>query len=157
MGATHVVNHREDVVKQVRELELDVPLKYVFITHTPTSGYVRDAAAVYAPFGKVCSIVQDREMPMYGTEFLAKSLTFVWELLGTKPYYGVDVEDHGKMLKELVRWLEEGKVKCHLKEVLPFTLEGVKKAHEMVEKSGVVGKAALSVDASDLGQEQAFQ
>lgn len=27
MGATHVVNHREDVVKQVQNLKLDVPLK----------------------------------------------------------------------------------------------------------------------------------
>lgn len=28
MGATHVVNHREDVSKQVADLNLDLPLKY---------------------------------------------------------------------------------------------------------------------------------
>ena len=82
-GATHTVNHREDLVRQVQELELDVPIRYVFITHTPTSGYLEPAAKILAPFGKVCSIVQDKEMPMYGTEFMAKSLTFVWALLGT--------------------------------------------------------------------------
>jgi len=27
MGATHVINHREDLVKQVAELNLDVPIK----------------------------------------------------------------------------------------------------------------------------------
>lgn len=81
-------------------LRLDVSIKYVFITHMPTLGYLAPAAKICAPVGKVCSIVQDKEMPMYGTEFRAKSLTFVWALLGTKPYYGVDPES----------WENSGKV-----------------------------------------------
>jgi NADPH:quinone reductase-like Zn-dependent oxidoreductase len=28
MGATHVVNHRHDLVEQVKALNLDVPIKY---------------------------------------------------------------------------------------------------------------------------------
>jgi D-arabinose 1-dehydrogenase-like Zn-dependent alcohol dehydrogenase len=39
-AATHTVNHREDIVKQVEELKLDVLIKYVFIAHTPTSRYL---------------------------------------------------------------------------------------------------------------------
>jgi NADPH:quinone reductase-like Zn-dependent oxidoreductase len=39
-AATHTVSHREDIVKQVEELKLDVPIKYVFIMHTLTSGYL---------------------------------------------------------------------------------------------------------------------
>jgi len=31
---------------------------------------------------------------IYGTEFMAKSLTFIWE-----PYYGVDTDSHEKVLK----------------------------------------------------------
>jgi hypothetical protein len=68
-------------------------------------------------------------MPMYGTEFMAKRLTFVWALLGTKPYYGVDIESHGKILRELKRLVEEGRVKCHLREKVKMDEEGVKKAH----------------------------
>lgn len=34
MGATHVLNHREDLVKQLQDLKLDVPVKYI-INHTP--------------------------------------------------------------------------------------------------------------------------
>lgn len=55
-GATHIVNHREDIVAQVKDLKLDVPLKYIFITHR-TEQYLAQCAELAAPFGKVCSIV----------------------------------------------------------------------------------------------------
>ena len=144
-GATHTVNHREDIVQQVASLELSVPIKYIFITHTPTSGYLSPAAQICAPFGKVCSIVQDKEMPMYGTEFMAKSLTFVWALLGTKPYYGVNVDSHGKILRGLANWVEEGRVKCHLMQKLKGDEEGIRKAHEIIEGGKAVGKVALEM------------
>lgn len=41
MGATHVVNHREDIPKQIAELNLKVPLKYAYITHTTVDEYVK--------------------------------------------------------------------------------------------------------------------
>lgn len=156
MGATHTVNHREDVVQQIKDLKLDPPIKYIFITHTPASKYIVDAAAICAPFGKVCSIVQDKEMPMYGTEWMAKSLTFVWELLGTKPFYHVDMDSHGKLLKQLADLLDNGTVKCHHKQTLPLTLQGLRKAHEQIEASGVMGKLALSVDAEGSDEQKAF-
>ncbi|PVH97000.1 GroES-like protein [Periconia macrospinosa] len=144
-GATHTVNHREDIVKQVEDLKLHVPVRYVFITHTPTSGYLAPAAKICAPFGKVCSIVQDKNMPMYGTEFMAKSLTFAWALLGTKPYYGVDLETHGRILKELTKYLEDGTVKCHLTQTLKMDEDGLRKAHEIIEGGKAIGKVALEV------------
>jgi zinc-binding alcohol dehydrogenase family protein len=141
--ATHTVNHREDIVQQVRDLELNVPIKYVFITHTPTSGYLGPAAEICAPFGKVCSIVQDKEMPMYGTQFMAKSLTFVWALLGTKPYYGVEAESHGQILEKLSGLLDDGTVKCHCTQKLQLDEEGLRKAHEIIEGGKAIGKVAL--------------
>ena len=144
-GATHTVNHREDIVKQVQDLGLSVPIRYVFITHTPTSGYLGPAAKICAPFGKVCSIVQDKEMPMYGTEFMAKSMTFVWALLGTKPYYEVEPESHGNILKELARLVDEGEVKCHMTQVLKADEEGIRKAHEIIEGGKAIGKVALEM------------
>ncbi|KAJ4339604.1 hypothetical protein N0V87_003044 [Didymella glomerata] len=142
-GATHTVNHREDLVKQVSELKLSVPIRYVFITHTPTSGYLEPAAKILAPFGKVCSIVQDKEMPMYGTEFMAKSLTFVWALLGTKPYYGVQPESHGKILEKLRGLLDNGDVKCHNTQKLKMDEAGVRQAHEIIEGGKAIGKVSL--------------
>ncbi|KAI9663620.1 MAG: hypothetical protein M1821_007110 [Bathelium mastoideum] len=157
MGATHLVNHREDVGAQVKALELEVPIKYVFITHTPTSGYLKPAAEMCAPFGKVCSIVQDQELgKMYGTEFMAKSLTFVWALVGTKPYYGVDLDSHGNLLRDLAKWIDEGKVQCHLKQRLPLTNDGLRKAHQIIEGGRAIGKVGLGVEVDDLKEEDAF-
>lgn len=147
MGATHTVNHHEDIPSQVEKLGLNVPIKYIFITHS-TTPYLAPAAAICAPFGKVCSIVQTRDLsPMYGTEFMAKSLTFVWELLGTKPWYGVDLESHGKILKELAVLLENGEVKTHLKQTFSLDVEGLRKAHQAVEKGGSIGKNGVSIQS----------
>jgi NADPH:quinone reductase-like Zn-dependent oxidoreductase len=41
MGATHIVNHHEDIPKQIAELNLKIPLKYAFITHTTVDEYVK--------------------------------------------------------------------------------------------------------------------
>jgi len=144
MGATHTVNHRE-IPAQIVKLDLAVPLKYIFLTHS-TANYLPVATKVCAPFGKICSIVQTKDFPQYGTEMMAKSITFVWELLGTKPWYKTDVESHGKMLEELRQLVEKGVVKCHHTQTFPLTAKGLRDAHEMVESGGSIGKNGLSVD-----------
>ena len=152
MGATHTVNHREDIVEQIKALKLDIPLKYVFITHS-TAPYLKPTAEVLAPFGKVCSIVQTKEMgEMYGTEMLAKSITFVWCLLGTKPYYGIDLESHGRILTELKTLIEEGKIECTLTKTMKLTLEDLKEGHRIVEGGSSMGKLALGIDVEGKGE-----
>lgn len=155
MGATHTVNHHEDIVSQIRILNLQVPISYVFITHS-TAQYLAPVAAVAAPFAKVCSIVQTKEFPMYGTEFMAKSLTFIWELMGTGPWYGVDVDRSGMVLAKLAELLDNKTVKCHLIKKLPLNRDGLKKAHEMVESGSVIGKIGLGVDVGGTSAEEAF-
>ncbi|KAK7533486.1 quinone oxidoreductase [Phyllosticta paracitricarpa] len=142
MGATHVVNHREPLPAQVEALALPIPIKYVFITYR-TEQYMDAAAAICAPFGKVCSIVETKQLDMYGSEWMAKCLTFVWELLGTKPWYGVDVESHGEILRRLASWVDEGKIESHLRGTMPLTVEGIVRAHQAVEASQVIGKVGL--------------
>ncbi|OJJ60410.1 hypothetical protein ASPSYDRAFT_55987 [Aspergillus sydowii CBS 593.65] len=142
MGATHVLNHREDLVRQMQDLKLDVPVKYIFITHT-TDEYMDTCARICAPFGKVCSIVQG-QAKMYGTEFMAKSLSFIWCLIGTNPVYGVDVESHHRILEELRGLLDSGKIQCHLTKRLGLTLDGIREAHRLTEKGGNIGKTVIT-------------
>ena len=144
-GATHTINHHGDIVKQIEDLNLTVPIKFVFITHAPTSAYLAPAAKISAPFAKVCSIVQDKEIPMYGTEFMAKSMTFVWALLGTKPYYRVEPESHGKILKELASLVDHGEIQCHMTQKLQFNRDGIRRAHEIIEEGKAIGKVALGM------------
>ncbi|KAK4696154.1 hypothetical protein P7C71_g1709, partial [Lecanoromycetidae sp. Uapishka_2] len=150
MGAAYVVNHREGVQKQIKDLDLHLLLKYIFIIHS-TDAYLANCAAVAPPFGKVCSIVRDK-LPMYGTEFMAKSVSLIWALLGTKLYYGVDPESHGKILKELAQLVDEGVLRCTLQQTFELNLPGLREVHTIVEKGGSIGKNGLEV----LGDRTAF-
>lgn len=148
MGATHVVNHHEDIVEQIKKLDLEVPIKYIFIT-SHTDQYMDACAKVCEPFGRVCSIVQG-EARMYGTEFMAKSLSFVWALIGTKPYYGVNLSSHRKILQELAELVDRGVIRCNVTEVLPFTLEGIREAHKKSETSKSIGKVVMSREDAEM-------
>ena len=118
--------------------------RYIFITHS-TDQYMGVCANVCAPFGKVCSIVQG-QAKMYGTEFMAKSLSFIWCLIGTKPVYDTDTESHHRILEELSRLLDSGKIRCHLTQRLELTLHGLREAHRSVESGANIGKTGLTID-----------
>lgn len=92
-----MINHREDIKPQINILSLDIPPKYLFITHSKDT-YLAKCAEVTAPFGKVCSIFHGKIL-MYGTKYMARSLLFARALLGTKQYYGVDPDSHGNIIK----------------------------------------------------------
>lgn len=161
MGATHVVDHRRgDLAAQVRaivdaDLPPHVPLKYAFIT-SRTEQYIAPIGEVLAPFGKVCSIVQAR-FDLYGTQFMSKSLTFVWCWIGTGPYHRYEndkQEKHHEWYEELRGLLDQGVVQCHLKRRFRLTAEGIRDAHRLLESGKAVGKVALGVD--EPGEGKAF-
>lgn len=157
MGATHVVNHREDIVKQIRDLQLpaDVPLKYAYIT-SRTEQYIQPISEVLAPFGKVCSIVQAK-FDMYGSQFMSKSLTFAWCWLASGAYhhYVNDQEEkHHEWYGELAELMDTGVIKCHLTLRGKLTLDNVREAHRVVEAGKGVGKSALGVDEPE--EQEAF-
>ncbi|KAH7184634.1 chaperonin 10-like protein [Fusarium flagelliforme] len=144
MGATHVINHREDLVKQVADLNLDVPIKYIYIV-ARTEQYTNAVAKICAPFGKVCTIVQ-ADVSLYGTDFMSKSLTFSWDWLGSAAYHGTGIEYYYQMLNTIAKLMEDGTLVSTVGTRLRLTLEGLKEAHRRVEGSGTVGKIALGVD-----------
>lgn len=158
MGATHVVNHRQDVVRQIRALGLpeDVPLKYALVT-SRTEQYIAPIAEVLVTFGKVCSIVQ-AQFDMYGSQFMSKSLTFSWCWLCSGAYHGYvndRQEKHHEWFEELARLLDEGELECHLTRRLRLTVAGIREAHEVIENGTTVGKIALGVD--EHGEGEAFE
>lgn len=154
MGATHVVNHREDVAAQVEGLGLDrgVPLKYGLVT-SRTEQYVEALGRVLAPFGRVCSIVQAK-FDMYGSEFMSKSLGFVWCWLCSGAYHGYvndDEEKHHRWFEEMAKFLDAGTLDCHLTKRKRLTLDGIKAAHQEIEAGKTIGKIALAVDEDGEG------
>ncbi|KAK6207701.1 nadph2:quinone reductase [Colletotrichum tabaci] len=143
-GATHVINHTKDLVEQVKALNLDVPIKYVYIL-AATEQYVHAIAKICAPFGKVCTIVQ-ADVSLYGTDFMSKSMTFSWDWLGSAAYHRTNVEGYRDMFSTLSRYMDEGKLFPTLEKRFKLTLEGLKEAHRQIESKTTVGKIALGVD-----------
>jgi len=83
---------------------------------------------------------------IYGTEFMAKSLTFIWE-----PYYGVDTDSHGKVLKELAELVNAGKIKSYLQKSLRLDLNRLRKSqppatsHQTIEDVRILEVALVLV------------
>lgn len=161
MGATHVINHREDIAQQIQDLQAkgdlpaDIPIKYAYIT-SRTEQYIKPIADILVPFGKVCSIVQAK-FDMYGTQFMSKSLTFAWCWLGSGAYHRYvndEQEKHHEWYEELAGLIDEGTIRCHLTKRAKLTLENLKEAHRLIESGKSVGKMGLGVD--ELGEGTAF-
>lgn len=77
---------------------------------------------------------------------MSKSLTFVWCLIGTKPYHHVDVESHHEILEELAALIDSGTIKCHLTKRLGITVDELKEAHRTIQSGKNMGKLGLGVD-----------
>jgi NADPH:quinone reductase-like Zn-dependent oxidoreductase len=153
MGATHTIDHREPLPAQIAALKPKVPVDYILITHS-TRQYLAQCAEIAAPLGKVCSVVQETEKGAFDAlghdhPFMAKSLSFHWELLGTKPYFDVDVNNHGRILNALKGYIEEGTIKCHLQKTMRLDRRGLLEGHELIEGGGVMGKVGLGIDVED--------
>ena len=91
---------------------------------------------------------------MYGTQFMSKSLAFIWCWLGTKPFWHIARDGHNKMLEELAGYIESGKIKSHLTKRMKLTVENVRKGHELIEAKKVIGKIAFGIDEE--GSAEAF-
>ncbi|KAI0025636.1 quinone oxidoreductase [Xylariomycetidae sp. FL0641] len=155
MGATHVINHREDLAKQIRDLGLpaDVPLKYAYIT-SRTEQYIQAVGDVLAPYGTACSIVQ-AQFDMYGTQFMSKSLGFVWCWLGTGAYHGWRNDQREKLRQwyaQMADLLDRAVIECHLTRRFRLTQDGLREAHRFLESGKAVGKVALGVDEPGEGE-----
>ncbi|TVY84068.1 Zinc-type alcohol dehydrogenase-like protein [Lachnellula suecica] len=152
MGATHVIDHRGDLKAQIEELNLDVPIKYIFILSS-TEQYLSVASDICAPLGKICSIVQS-SVNFYGTQFLSKSLTFAWCWLGSRGYHGYDQEAQHVMMEKLAEYIDEGKIHSTLTKRMKLTAKGLRTAHELIESRATIGKIGLGVDEE--GEDQPF-
>ncbi|CAK9188729.1 unnamed protein product, partial [Sphagnum troendelagicum] len=169
MGATHVVNHREDILKQIEKLNLKVPLKYALISHTTVEEYVKVCSRnrtpfpaltiddpvtsllfqvcieCLAPFGKMCSIVQGKFDLGPNTAAMAKSLTFVWGLLGTMGYFKIKTNVLQEHLELFAKLIDAKEMQSTVTKTFDFNLENLRKVHDIVEHGGTTGKMTLKM------------
>jgi len=139
LGADQVVNHRENLVSQIKK-----PLDYIANFSGELDAYWPAMAELIAPQGAMVAIVGNVK-PMAMDVVRSKSATVCWELMFTRPRFQTpDMIEQHRLLNEVAARLDAGKLKCTLKETLsPISGANLKKAHERLESGTMIGKLVL--------------
>jgi NADPH2:quinone reductase len=142
MGADHVINHREDIPKQLKELG-SAEVDYLFNT-VNTAAYWDTMVEVIKPSGRIVSIVET-EQPVQLGALMRKSVSFAWELMFTRAIFQTeDMEEQHRILTQVAGWLDTGKLRTTLTEKLtPISAANLRAAHAKVETGTMVGKLVL--------------
>lgn len=143
LGGTHVINHREKLEPQIKELGISI--KYVFLAYDPDA-YIPQVIPFIEPFGKIGSILSPQKANFINGHM--KSVTLYLEGMFTKCQFGVNEESQGQILNQVADYVDNGAFIPILTDSYVLNAENLQKAHEVVASGTVVGKIALSVDDS---------
>lgn len=139
LGATSVVNHREDWVAALLE-EYPQGVDWVFTAHS--AGQEHALAAVTRPFGQIVGIDvgPDSIAPLK-----AKSLTWHWESMFTKSLFDANLSTQGDILDEVARLWAAGTIRPVIAEELsPICVDTLRAGHERMEAGHELGKIVVT-------------
>jgi alcohol dehydrogenase len=139
LGADEVVNHRENLLAQVKK-----PLEYVANFSGDLDAHWPAMAELVAPQGAVVAIVGNAK-PLPMDLVRSKSATVCWELMFTRPRFKTaDMIEQHKLLDQVADWLDAGKLRTTLRETLtPINAVNLRRAHAQLESGTTIGKLAL--------------
>lgn len=141
-GTDYVVNHREDLVKQVRKLGY----KYVdyILELKDLDGHWKEMCELIKPEGHIVSITENHR-PINLRLLTKKKAHFSWEWMYTKSYYQTeDMISQHDILNKIAQMLDNGKLKCTMtKSLEPLNAINLRKAHKLVESGHMTGKVVV--------------
>jgi len=141
LGADHVVNHRADMVAQIRALGIQ------HVDHIAIFNDMRHwetAVELIRPQGGIVSIDDtDLPMPMGGMKMKAASLH--WEFMFARSMHQThDMVEQHKLLTYVADQIEAGKIKTTVsKRMSPINATNMREAHRLVETGQAKGKIVL--------------
>ncbi|MBO0797155.1 MAG: zinc-binding alcohol dehydrogenase family protein, partial [Ktedonobacteraceae bacterium] len=146
-GAIYTINHHESFAPQLKRLGLAM-VNYIFCLSS-TEQHWDEMVEVIAPQGKIGLIVEAR-VPLDITALQSKSATIAWEFMFTRSMYQTsDMVEQHKLLDQLARLVDAGKVYTTLTELLsPINATNLRQAHARVESGKMIGKIVLENFAS---------
>ncbi|HMR74748.1 MAG TPA: zinc-binding alcohol dehydrogenase family protein [Polyangiaceae bacterium] len=142
LGADHVVNHRQPMVEQVRNLgfhHVDHIAIFNDMRHWET------AVELIRPQGGIVTIDDtDLPMPMGGMKTKAASLH--WELMFTRAMFETpDMIEQHKLLTYVAQEIDAGRIRSTLDTVLtPINAENIRAAHALIETGKARGKVVVA-------------
>ncbi|MBE3640627.1 zinc-binding alcohol dehydrogenase family protein [Mangrovicoccus algicola] len=141
LGAHHVIDHHGDMAAQVEALGIGAP---GFVFSTNDSGrHVAAVQQLIAPQGRFGLIDDPEALDVAG--FKRKSVSVHWELMFTRAIFGTpDMAEQGRLLDEVARLVDEGRIRSTLTETLaPINAATLKRAHALIESGRAKGKIVL--------------
>lgn len=142
LGAHHVIDHSMPLAAQVKALGLGAPA-FVFST-TQTDRHLAEIVELIAPQGRF-GLIDDPET-LNVVPFKRKAVSIHWELMFTRPIFQTpDMDAQGRLLNDVARLVEEGRVRSTIAENLgPITAADLKTAHVLIESGKAKGKIVLA-------------
>lgn len=141
LGADHVVNHREDMVQQVRALGME------HVDHIAIFNDMRHwetAVELIRPQGGIVTIDDtDQPMPMAGMKVKAASLH--WEFMFARAMHNTpDMIEQHMLLSHVAKEIDAGHIRTTVSDILsPINAENIRKSHALIEAGNVKGKIVL--------------
>ncbi|KCX83038.1 zinc-binding dehydrogenase family protein, partial [Acinetobacter baumannii 940793] len=141
LGADYVLDHRQPLAAQIKQLGLSAPL-YVFST-TETDQHLSDIVELIAPQGHFGLIDDPDQLDI--KPFKSKSVSVHWEFMFTRSMFQTeDMEKQSALLNEVSKLVDEGKIKTTVTQVLsPINAENLTRVHEQIESGSTKGKIVL--------------
>lgn len=141
LGADYVLDHRQALAPQMKQLGLSAPL-YVFST-TQTDQHLADIAELIAAQGHFGLIDDPEELDI--KPFKSKSVSVHWEFMFTRSMYQTgDMIQQSQLLNQVAHLIDQGKIKTTVNQVLsPINAENLKRAHQQIESGTTKGKIVL--------------
>lgn len=141
LGADHVVNHREDMVAQVRAIGIR------HVDHIAIFNDMRHwntAVELIRPQGGIVSI-DDTDLPMPMGGMKTKAASFHWEFMFARSMHRTpDMIEQHHLLTYVAGQIDAGNIKTTVSEVLsPINAANMREAHRLVETGQAKGKIVV--------------
>jgi NADPH2:quinone reductase len=142
LGADHVVDHHRDLVAELAALGIE-QVDVVFGT-SQTDKQLPAITNLLRPFGHLVLIDDPPALDIVPLK--RKSLSVHWELMFTKPLFGYELESQGKILSEVAKLVDAGKVKTTLTTRLAgLQASHVEQVHRMLREGRAIGKTVIEL------------
>ncbi|MDD2863854.1 MAG: zinc-dependent alcohol dehydrogenase family protein [Methylococcales bacterium] len=142
LGADEVIfYHQTDVAAEVNRLTNGRGVDLVF--DTVGADVFKLSIPCTAHFGRIVTLLDASNLDL--SEARMRNLLIGFELMLTPMLRDLDVErdKHIALLKKCAEFINAGKLKIHVSDVLP--LSDAKKAHDLIEAGHTMGKIVLAI------------
>ena len=141
LGADHVVNHRTDMVEQVRALGID------HVDHIAIFNDMRHwatAVELIRPQGGIVTI-DDTDLPMPMEMMKSKAASLHWEFMFARAMHRTpDMIEQHRLLTWVAAEIDAGRMRTTVNHILsPINAANMREAHRLVETGQAKGKIVV--------------